>query len=208
MLRKHYYWSPDGVHLAYFSFNGHVLTLNIAGTDGATPRSLTKTKVLPEAPEWSRDGRRIVFSGKDSKNEAVFLINADGSGKTRLTDPKLHASSPSWSPDGKHIVFTGVIHDKAQVYMINDDGSGVRQLTHDKKIECWTDAWIEESNLLLLQCGQLSNDSYSGIKHLNLFTLAADDPNGRPSPLTTDGAIGMSIARIRDAKAPSPEKSR
>lgn len=206
--RRRYSWSPDGMHLAYFTFNGHGLTLNIAGTDGATPRSLTETKGLPEAPEWSRDSRRIVFSDRDSKNTAVFLINADGSGKTRLTDPKLHASRPFWSPDGKHIVFTSFTHDKPQVYMMSDDGSGVRELTHDKKIGCMTDAWTEESNLLFLQCGQFSSPFNMGTKYLNLYTLAADDPNGRPSALTTDGAIGISIAPIGDAKEPTPEKSR
>jgi Tol biopolymer transport system component len=208
VIRGHYSWSPDSMHLAYFAFNGHALTLNIVGTDGATPRSLTETKGFPEAPEWSQDGRRIVFSDKDSKNTSIYLINVDGSGKNRLTDPKLHASTPFWSPDGKQIVFTGVTHDRPQVYMMNDDGSGVRELTHDRKIGCWTNAWIEGSNLVLLQCGQHSNLSYVGITYLNFYTLALDDPNGRPSPLTTDGAIGISIAPIGDANGLGPEKSR
>ena len=206
--RERYSWSPDGMYLAYFTFSSHAFTLCVIGANGSNPHSLTETKGFPETPEWSWDGRQIVFSGKESKNTAIFLINADGSGKTRLTGPKLHASRPFWSPDGKHIAFTSISHDKPQVYVMNDDGSGARELTHDRKIACWTDAWMEKGNLLLLQCEKLSSSFNMGITYLNFYTLDAEDPNGRPRPVTTDGAIGISIAPIGDAKERSPGESR
>jgi Tol biopolymer transport system component len=207
-VRGAYSWSPDGMHLAYFTSNTHAFTLHVAGIDGSTPRLLIETNNLPEAPQWSPDGRRILSSRGKSRNTTIFSIDADGSRGTPLTDPNLHASSPFWSPDGKRIAFTGVAHGQPQVFIMNDDGSGVRELTHDKKIGCRTDAWIEESNHLLLQCGQRSSFSYMGVTNLNFYTLATDDPNGRPSPLTTDGAVGISIAPNGDATGLSPEKSR
>lgn len=205
--RGRYSWSPDGAHLAYFTSSKSNFALYVAGADGATPRLLTETKGFPGEPEWSRDGRRIVFSGKESKKAAIFLINVDGSGKTRLTAPKLQASRPFWSPDGKQIAFAGGAHGEPQVYIENDDGSGVRELTHDKKIGCRTDAWIEESSLLLLQCGPRSNLSYMGVTNLNFYTLATDDPNSRPMQLTTGGAAGISIAAVGESNEPSSKGS-
>jgi len=192
-------WSPDGNRLAYIAVGKKSSALFIAGTDGSSPRSLTKVNSVTIAPQWSTDGKQIVFSDSAHGKRAVYVINADGAARQRLTDPQLRASNPMWSPDGKQIAFTGVVHDRPQVHLVNADGSVLRAVTRDKKIGCRDIARLRDSKLLLLRCGypQPSPASLTEVSNENLYVVAVDDPAGRPRQLTKDGIGAISFAPVK-----------
>lgn len=204
-----YSWSPDGTQLAYYSSNKNAYTLFLVRTDGSAPRALTVVKGFPGALQWSPDGRQVAFVDREGSNGLVYVMSADGSGKTRLTEPKLNASNPMWSRDGKRIVFTAVSHDIPQVHLMNADGSQVMVLTHDRKLGCRNVAWLGESNLLLLRCGQPAEFLNAALLTVNeyFYLLADDDPAGRPRRLIEGDAIGITFApnKLAHESSPTPD---
>jgi Tol biopolymer transport system component len=211
VVPEDYSWSPDGTQLAYSVSNKNAYTLSVVGTDGSAPCLLTASKEFSGTPRWSPDGRQIAFAEREGSNSLIYAMNADGSSKTRLTKLKLRASNPMWSPDGKRIVFTALVHGNPQVHLMNADGSQVRTLTRDRKLGCRNIAWLGESNLLLLRCGQPTeflNAAFIVTVNEYFYLLAADDLVGRPRRLIEGAAIGISFAPNRLVQDPGSNSSR
>ncbi|MEE9278428.1 MAG: hypothetical protein V3V06_08455, partial [Dehalococcoidia bacterium] len=107
-------WSPDGVRVAFLSWNA----LYVINADGSGVARLIEG--LQYNFSWSPDGARIALPS--SFVDGIYVINADGSGLTRLTD----GSSLDWSPDSARIAFIS----SDGIYVMNADGSGRTRLTN------------------------------------------------------------------------------
>jgi Tol biopolymer transport system component len=56
-------WSPDGLAIAYVTWNeseGHIMRVSATGTAAASPTRLTRTSAYYQRTVWSPDGKRIV----------------------------------------------------------------------------------------------------------------------------------------------------
>lgn len=107
------YWSPTGLHLAYFLQSDDPQTsglyllnlqsgrlIRVYGSQTLQPRQITGHQ-----PLWSPDGTRLAFVLPTAYATDIFIINADGSGFMNVTTNENYDFWPAWSPDGKRLAF-------------------------------------------------------------------------------------------------------
>lgn len=109
------FWSPTGLHLAYFlegdddnPENNGLYLLNVQSgrsirlyqSDTLQPRG-----IVGHEPIWSPDGTRLAFVLPTAYATDIYLVNADGTGFTNLTDTPSYDFWPAWSTDGRKLAF-------------------------------------------------------------------------------------------------------
>lgn len=102
------YWSPTGLHLAYFLPNDGLYLLDIQ--TGRASRLFELDNLLPRGipghdPVWSPDGTRLAFALPTAYATDVFIINSDGTGFRNLTNSPSYDFWPAWSPDSTRLAF-------------------------------------------------------------------------------------------------------
>lgn len=122
-------WSPDGVWLAYVSFEQRKPIIYIQNRLSGKRRILANFMGSNVAPAWSTDGRRLAVVLSKEGGSHLYLINADGSGLKRLTYTGDINTEPSFSPDGKYLLFTSNRGGSAQVYRMSAGGGEAERLT-------------------------------------------------------------------------------
>lgn len=136
-------WSPDGLHLAFWSrpAAGGGVALSVVDVDGGRARVIsgpspfnvpsvsTRDAVWPSAPDWSRDGTRLAFSATVDGTNRILIATLDGAPPKVIGDPDLPALSPVWSPDGGRIAFAGGRYPQTALYVMNADGTEGHPLT-------------------------------------------------------------------------------
>jgi Tol biopolymer transport system component len=100
-------WSPDGLKIAFGSFDGANQVINIANANGSNPYDfvLQCTEFVPQGcssaslPAWSPNGRTIAFVnwGIQSGTE-IYVKNIGDDEVLRLTNSSGINSNPSWQP--------------------------------------------------------------------------------------------------------------
>lgn len=107
-------WSPDGMMVAYTSFNGEPFVWDVRVVDLAgNSKPIASTRV-PDAqsvpcvrPAWSPSGKQLVFAGwRNSNQEGVlYAVNLDSATPVELYDPVGSGSvcRPVWSHTGTQI---------------------------------------------------------------------------------------------------------
>ncbi len=124
-------WSPDGRHIAFYSFRPTGTGIYVMNADGSHQRVLALTTApVSWAPSWAPDGKSIAFVRGLAKNAELYTIEPNGHGLRRLTLNKAFDSDPSWSPDGSQIAFSSERGGHSQIYVMNADGTHQRRLTH------------------------------------------------------------------------------
>jgi len=126
-------WSPDGMHLAYVSFeNGRsmVYTQNLA--DGSRKR-IADHDGLNSAPAWSPDGSELALVLSKDGNPEIYRYRLSDGRLMRLTTHLAIDTEPAWSPDGRYIVFTSDRSGSPQIYRMDRDGGGIKRLTFERR---------------------------------------------------------------------------
>ena len=123
-------WSPDGLRLAFDSFQVRNRDIFVMDADGTDVRRLTGGTGDNSLPAWSPDGLRIAFDSDRDGNREIYVMNADGAGQTRLTNDDGSDLWPAWSPDSSEILFVSDRDGNREVYVMNADGTGQTNLTN------------------------------------------------------------------------------
>jgi Tol biopolymer transport system component len=102
------YWSPTGLHMAYFVPNDGLYLLDVQ--TGRSVRIFALDTLLPRGipghdPVWSPDGARLAITLPTAYATDVFVINADGTGFRNLTNSPTYDFWPAWSPDSTRLAF-------------------------------------------------------------------------------------------------------
>ncbi len=103
-------WSPDSQWLAYESYIGNNLDIEIQSVRVLTDTiQLTNGPAANFDPAWSPMGRQIAFvSNRSGKNE-IWLADLDKAEDQRFVmisqNPAVKSSHPAWSPEGKSLVW-------------------------------------------------------------------------------------------------------
>jgi Tol biopolymer transport system component len=119
-------WSPDGKHIAYYSFyeNSSDEFINVIPVNGGEARVVGKVQSVHVNKElaWSQDSKRIAFNGPKYSDKIVRVISVkDGSIvniETDLVDTNIYHLD--WSPDGTKFVFGGWQGGSAELWLMED----------------------------------------------------------------------------------------
>ncbi|GJL83471.1 MAG: protein TolB [marine bacterium B5-7] len=126
-------WSPNGVRLAYVSFEGGRSMVYVQDVVSGKRQLLAKFQGLNSAPAWSPDGKRLAMTLSRDGNPEVYIMQvADGSLK-RITNHLAIDTEPAFSPDGRDLVFTSDRSGKPQIYKVSASGGTPQRLTFEGK---------------------------------------------------------------------------
>lgn len=124
-------WSPDGMRLAYVSFEAKKPVVFVHDLATGRRQQLANFRGSNSAPAWSPDGRQLaIVLTKDGLSQ-IYVINADGSGLRRLMSSQSIDTEPTWSPDGKSIYFTSDRGGNPQIYRVGVNGGAAQRVTFD-----------------------------------------------------------------------------
>lgn len=124
-------WSPDGLSLAYVSFERKKPIIYVQSLTSGQRTVLANFKGNNSAPAWSPDGRRLAIVLTYGANSQIYAINADGSGLQKLSQSRAIDTEPTWSPDGKWIYFTSDRGGSPQIYRMSSSGGEAQRVTFE-----------------------------------------------------------------------------
>jgi TolB protein len=131
-------WSPDGLWLAYESYDGRDLDIFVRPVDSSQPPiQLTNAPSMDASPSWDPGpyppgcqecgrGRRIAFISDRDGLPDVFVANLDDPNERYLNltqTPLVAEVDPVFSPDGSAIAYSGRGDGLDMIYVVPLDGS-------------------------------------------------------------------------------------
>jgi TolB protein len=124
-------WAPDGMQLAYVSFEQRRPILYMQNVVNGKRRRLAEFDGINSAPAWSPDGTRLALTLSRDGNPEIYVMRLSDSTLTRLTNHPAIDTEPSWSPDGNEIAFTSDRGGKPQIYRMRANGGKVERVTFE-----------------------------------------------------------------------------
>lgn len=124
-------WSPDGIRLAYVSFEDKRSKVYVQNLTDGRRELLAEFTGINSAPAWSPDGQRLALTLSRDGNAEIYIMRMDTRALTRLTFDAAIDTEASWSPDGRDIIFTSDRAGSPQIYRMNASGGSAERLTFD-----------------------------------------------------------------------------
>ncbi|MDH5386956.1 MAG: Tol-Pal system beta propeller repeat protein TolB [Gammaproteobacteria bacterium] len=125
-------WSPDGMQLAYVSFEHGVAEIFVHDIHTAKRRLISKFKGINGAPAWSPDGTRLAVTLSKDGNPDIYILDLLNKRLTRITRHWSIDTEAVWMPDGESLIFTSSRSGKPQLYRISvEAGAKPRRLTFE-----------------------------------------------------------------------------
>jgi len=124
-------WSPDGLSLAYVSFEDRVPSVYVQILKTGERRRVSAHAGVNQAPAWSPDGKKLALtlSTRDG-NLDIYVMDLATQALTRITDDPGIDTEPQWSKDGQNLYFTSDRAGGPQIYKVGiNPGDKPRRLT-------------------------------------------------------------------------------
>jgi TolB protein len=123
-------WSPDGMRLAYVSFEERKPVVYLHDIASGKRRVLANYRGSNSAPAWSPDGRNLALALTISGLQQIYLLNADGTGTPRrLTTSQGIDTEPAFSPEGQNLYFVSDRGGGPQIYRMSVSGGAAQRVT-------------------------------------------------------------------------------
>ena len=122
-------WSPNGLQLAYVSFESRKPVIYAHDIASGKRRLLANFRGSNSAPAWSPDGRQIVATLSRDGGSQLYAMDANGSEPRRLTQSTSIDTEPAFSPDGKSIYFVSDRGGAPQIYRMAASGGNIERVT-------------------------------------------------------------------------------
>jgi len=122
-------WAPDGVRLAYVSFETAKPVVYIHTLTTGERKAIANFRGSNSAPAWSPDGKVLAVALTRDGPTSIYTMNADGSGLKRLTNSGAIDTEPHFAADGKAIYFTSDRGGGPQIYRMDLGGGNVQRVT-------------------------------------------------------------------------------
>jgi TolB protein len=125
-------WSPDGLQLAYVSFEQKKPIVYVQSLVTGKRRAVARHWGSNSAPAWAPDGKRLaVVLTKDGGSQIYLINSSDGGNVTRLTYTSAIDTEPNFSPDGRQLLFTSDRSGGPQIYRMPVSGGYAERLTFE-----------------------------------------------------------------------------
>jgi TolB protein len=112
-------WSPDGLWLAYVSFETKHSAVYVQLVRTGERRQVSARAGVNGAPEWSPDGHKLALTlGGSNGNPDIYILDLQTQGLTRVTDDPAIDTEPDWAPDGRSLYFTSDRAGSPQIYQV------------------------------------------------------------------------------------------
>ena len=112
-------WSPDGLFLAYVSFETKHSAVYVQQVRTGERRQVSARAGINGAPDWSPDGKKLALTlGGSAGNPDIYILDLASQTLTRVTDDPAIDTEPVWAPDGRSLYFTSDRAGSPQVYQI------------------------------------------------------------------------------------------
>jgi TolB protein len=124
-------WSPDGLSLAYVSFEDRLPSVYVQTLKSGERRRVSAHAGVNQAPAWSPDGKKLALtlSTRDG-NLDIYVLDLATQLITRITDDPGIDTEPQWSKDGQNLYFTSDRAGGPQIYKVGiKPGDKPRRLT-------------------------------------------------------------------------------
>ena len=125
-------WSPDGLRLAYVSFENRRPEVVVQELATGNRRVVSQLgQGVNGAPAWSPDGRSLALALNDGARVNIHLLNLQTGATRRLTDGSAIDTEPVFSPDGRTLYFTSDRGGQPQVYRAPVEGGRAQRVTFE-----------------------------------------------------------------------------
>lgn len=124
-------WSPDGMKLAYVSFEDKKPVVYVQNLMDGRRRAVAKFRGSNSAPAWSPDGRQLAVTLSKDETSQIYLLNMDSGEAKRFTRGGALDTEPVFSPDGRWLYFTSDRGGSPQIYRASLENGETSRITFE-----------------------------------------------------------------------------
>lgn len=146
-------WSPDGMRLAYVSFESGNSAIYIQDIIQGARAKVSAKSGINSAPAWSPDGRLLAMTLSAGGSPDIYILDIAAKNLKRLTSGASIDTEPSWMPDGKTLLFTSDRSGGPQIYQVSVNGGKAKRLTFDGKYNAAADISSDGRFITLVNSG-------------------------------------------------------
>jgi len=175
-------WSPDGMRLAYVSFENKTKpVVYVQSLMTGQRQAVANYWGSNSAPTWSPDGRTLAVVLSKEGGSQIYFINTDGRGQPRrMTHSSAIDTEPNFSPDGELLLFTSDRGGSPQIYGMPAAGGDPRRLTFEGSYNVTPRFSPDGKSFTFIQ------------RNGGRFNVAVQDMTTRQVQVLTDGVIDES----------------
>ena len=122
-------WSPDGMQLAYVSFESRKPVIYAHSIASGKRRLIANFRGSNSAPAWSIDGKQLVATLSKEGGSQIFVVDLNGGEPNRLMQSASIDTEPAYSHDGKSIYFVSDRGGAPQIYRMPSLGGNAERIT-------------------------------------------------------------------------------
>jgi TolB protein len=122
-------WSPDGLELAYVSFESQKAVVWVQELLTGKRRVVADFRGSNSAPAWSPDGQQLALALSRDGLTQLFVMPRSGGTPRRLTSSPSIDTEPVFTPDGRQIYFVSDRSGGPQIYRVAAGGGNAERVT-------------------------------------------------------------------------------
>jgi TolB protein len=109
--------------------------LQVADSDGHTPKTILESHEPLMSPAWSPDGRRLAYVSFEKGRSMVYIQNIANGTRQQIASFQGINSAPAWAPDGKHLALVLSRDGNAEIYSMDLRTKALSRLTRNSAID-------------------------------------------------------------------------
>ncbi len=122
-------WAPDGVRLAYVSFEKGKPIVYVHTLTTGDRREVAAFRGSNSAPAWTPDGKGLAVALTRDGPTQIYTLSLEGGLPKRLTNSNAIDTEPVFAADGSAIYFTSDRGGGPQIYRMDTSGGNVQRVT-------------------------------------------------------------------------------
>lgn len=124
-------WAPDGVRIAYVSFeNKRQTAIYVQDREEGSRIKVISQQGINGAPSWAPDGRRLAVVLSHEGSPEIYVLDVDSGQTRRVTNNEAIDTEPVWV-DNDTIIFTSDRSGGPQLYEVASRGGKAKRITFE-----------------------------------------------------------------------------